>query len=117
MLYQKIKSCRICGNKDLKMVVDLWNAALTGVFPKNKDEFIESGPLSIVKCNDESNGACGLLQMQHNYDLEKLYGDNYGYRSGLNQSMIDHLKDIARKVSQTVNLTKGDLIIDIGSND
>jgi hypothetical protein len=118
MLYKKIEKCRICGNKDLVMIVDLGHAALTGVFPKNKDEFIESGPLSIVKCNDETNPeACGLLQMEHDYDLEKLYGDNYGYRSGLNQSMVDHLEGIAKKVSQTANLEEGDLIVDIGSND
>jgi len=118
MLYKKIESCRICGNKDLIPIVNLGDAALTGVFPKNKDEFIESGPLSLVRCNNESNpDACGLLQMEHDYDLEKLYGDNYGYRSGLNQSMVNHLESIAKKVVGIAKPEEGDLIVDIGSND
>lgn len=117
-LYKKIESCRICGNKDLAPVVNLGEAALTGVFPGSKDEVVESGPLSLVKCDDESNPkACGLLQLEHTYDLEKLYGENYGYRSGLNRSMVNHLKDISKKILEYVSFEEGDLVVDIGSND
>jgi hypothetical protein len=30
------------------------------------------------------------------YDAAEMYGDNYGYRSGLNQSMVNHLTDKVR---------------------
>lgn len=42
---------------------------------------------------------------------------NYGYRSGLNRSMVDHLQEKATKIKSTLSLVPGDLILDIGSND
>jgi len=98
--------------------VNLGEQALTGVFPKDKDEEIESGPLELVKCDDSADeNACGLVQVMHNYDLEKLYGDNYGYRSGLNQSMVNHLNKKVEEIKNLVPLKSGDLVIDIGGND
>lgn len=116
MLYKKIKQCRICGNEHLPTVLDLGKMALTGVFP-NMNDNVEEGPLTLVKCHDESGECCGLLQLAHNYDLSQLYGDNYGYRSGLNQSMVDHLQSVVRSIEKVVDLKDGDLVIDIGSND
>ncbi len=60
---------------------------------------------------------CGLLQLEHSYDLEEMYGENYGYRSGLNATMVAHLSNKVRKILDRVELCKGDLVIDIGSND
>lgn len=117
MLYKSIISCRVCGNRNLKSVINLGNSALSGVFP-SLGEKIEEGPLELVKCvSNEGDSNCGLLQLAHNYDMAKLYGDNYGYRSGLNMSMVNHLKEIAEEIKKIVTLKKGDLVIDIGSND
>ena len=117
MLYQKINKCRICGNKNLISILNLGDQSLTGVFPL-PGENIESGPLEIVKCyNKNKNFSCGLLQLNHNYQMEKLYGDNYGYRSGLNKSMVNHLADIVKKIEDKIKLNDEDLIIDIASND
>ena len=117
MLYTSIRSCRICGNKNLIEVLNLGTMALTGVFPKPEDS-VDAGPLELVKCHPKGAGdVCGLLQLRHNYDLTKLYGDNYGYRSSLNKSMVEHLKNRAQKIKRIVRLRKGDLVVDIGSND
>lgn len=117
MLYQEIEKCRICGNKNLVSILDLGKQALTGVFPK-KNEKIEEGPLEMVKCfSVDGKDVCGLVQLKHNYQMEKLYGDNYGYRSGLNKSMVNHLAEIVKKIEKTVILSDNDLVIDIASND
>jgi NDP-4-keto-2,6-dideoxyhexose 3-C-methyltransferase len=117
MLYQKIKKCRICGNPKLNSVLDLGIQSLTGVFPK-KNKTVEKGPLELVKCSSRKGDArCGLLQLKHDYNMEKLYGDSYGYRSGLNKTMVKHLRDIVSKIEKRVVLKKGDLVIDIASND
>jgi hypothetical protein len=92
-------------------ILNLGSQCLTGIFPKH-DEEVESGPLTLVKCK-----ICDLVQLGHNYQLSKLYGDNYGYRSGLNQSMVKHLSDKVEKLCKLVKLESNDLIIDIGSND
>ncbi len=46
-----------------------------------------------------------------------MYGENYGYRSGLNQSMIDHLTRKIRHLERKVDLKPSDTVVDIGSND
>ena len=46
-----------------------------------------------------------------------MYGDNYGYRSGLNSSMVAHLQAKVRKMQELTHLNNNDIILDIGSND
>lgn len=113
---EKIVKCRICGNTELIPVLSLGTQSLTGVFPKSRQERITAGPLELIKCS-EDGGGCGLLQLAHSYDLSELYGGDYGYRSGLNKSMVMHLQGKAKKITEMVSLKAGDLIIDIGSND
>jgi len=115
-MYKRIDRCRICGNSRLEPVLDLGEQMLTGVFPREKHAAITSGPLRLVKCHDGED-ACGLLQLEHSYDLAEMYGENYGYRSGLNASMVAHLKGKVERITGLVSLAPGDLVIDIGSND
>jgi hypothetical protein len=59
----------------------------------------------------------GLVQMKQSYSLDEMYGDNYGYRSGLNQSMVNHLQNKVNTLLRKVKTIPGDIILDIGSND
>ena len=113
-MYKEIKKCRICGKSMLKTITDLGQQQLTGVFPL-PDESVESGPLDLVKCTDPEG--CGLVQLRYSFEPDKMYGDNYGYRSGLNKSMVAHLNEITKENCKRVVLNNDDLVIDIGSND
>lgn len=116
--YTEIHECRICGNSELESILDLGTMALSGVFPRNPESPVTSGPLELVKCAPRSSDeVCGLVQLRQTYDLDELYGDNYGYRSSLNRSMIDHLAQKAKTLSQMAALEAGDTVVDIGSND
>lgn len=115
-MYKKIDKCRICGNTRLECVLDLGAQMLTGVFPREKNAEVTTGPLRLVKCMGGAE-VCGLLQMEHSYDLAEMYGENYGYRSGLNASMVAHLHGKVEKILGQVHLQTGDLVLDIGSND
>jgi len=115
-MFKKIEKCRICGNTHLEHVLDLGEQMLSGVFPRERGAKVTTGPLRLVKCTGKDD-ACGLLQMEHSYDLGEMYGENYGYRSGLNASMVTHLNDKVKRILGLVALNTGDLIIDIGSND
>ncbi len=112
---KKIDKCRICGSTDLVCVLDLGEQALTGVFPRSRDQDVTVGPVRLVKCDAQTG--CGLLQLEHTYDLAEMYGDNYGYRSGLNASMVRHLEAKVQRIVGRVSLQPGDLVLDIGSND
>lgn len=117
-MYKEISKCRICGNENLISVLNLGQQYLTGIFPKSKEQKITSGPLELVKCFDNNkNSSCGLVQLRHSYDLDEMYGYDYGYRSGLNQSMVNHLHGKVKIIQDSIELNRGDLIIDIGSND
>lgn len=117
-MFSEIKACRICGNKNLKGILDLGSQALTGIFPKTRQQKVDTMPLELVKCMDgDDPKICGLVQLKHTGDLAQMYGENYGYRSGLNKSMVTHLHSKVGKILETVTLTKDDLVIDIGSND
>jgi hypothetical protein len=111
-MYTEIKKCRISGSTNLVQVLSLGDQYLTGVFPKSLDEKVTKGPLDLVWCPDS-----GLLQMKQSYSLDEMYGDNYGYRSGLNASMVSHLTNKIRTLQRLVKLSDTDLVIDIGSND
>ena len=111
-MYTEVKKCRICASRNLVLIFSLGEQSLTGVFPKSLDEKISKGPVDLLKCSE-----CGLVQLKQSYSLSEMYGENYGYRSGLNQSMIDHLSLKIKNVLAIVKLDEGDAIIDIGSND
>ncbi len=92
--------------------------SLTGVFPKSKIEEVPTGPLNLIKCNENySNNSCGLVQLRESYNPELMYGQNYGYRSGLNSSMVQHLHNKVKRIIDCVPLNPEDIIVDIGSND
>lgn len=115
-LFYKIEKCRVCGNTNLITVLDLGNQYLSGIFPKEIDLEMYKGPLTLVKC-DETTGGCGHVQLEHTFDLPTMYGNEYGYRSGLNSSMVRHLKDKCDKICQQINLKEGDIVVDIAGND
>lgn len=112
MSYDEIKECRVGQSKHLLSVLNLGFQTLTGVFPKNAQEKVTKGPLELVWCPES-----GLLQLKHTYSSSEMYGDNYGYRSGLNQSMVNHLTDKVAYLERLVPLQTGDVVVDIGSND
>ncbi len=117
-MIKETKRCRICGNSKLVPIIDLGMQNLTGVFPRSIDEIITQGPLELVRCKvDGEDTCCGLVQLRHSYDCNEMYGSNYGYRSGLNNSMVSHLKDVVGKSLVFISLRSEDLVIDIGSND
>ena len=109
---RKLEACRIGGGTNLVTVLSLGQQALTGVFPRTPEERITVGPLDLVWCPES-----GLLQLGHSYDADEMYGENYGYRSGLNRMMVDHLTRKIGFLERRVGLAAGDAVLDIGSND
>lgn len=108
----RIDGCRICSSGQFDLILDLGYQCLTGIFPANEANDPENEPLELLKCAN-----CDLVQLAHNFNPKSMYGENYGYRSGLNQSMVAHLNRKALELAEIANIGSGDVIIDIGSND
>tara|TARA_B110000037_G_scaffold47660_1_gene58320 strand:+ start:1437 stop:2675 length:1239 start_codon:yes stop_codon:yes gene_type:complete len=111
-LYNKISQCRISNDKNLKLVGKIGPLTLTGIFPKKINKIVISTPVDIVFSKKSK-----LLQLNHNYNENELFGKNYGYRSGLNQQMMGHLKEKSIYLQKKYKISKIEQMLDIGSND
>ena len=107
----QIKRCRACKSKKLSSLFSLGKLCFTGKFSSTKDK-IKKKPVKLIICKN-----CELVQLAHNYDLKYLYGPGYGYRTGINQTMTDHVKKITQVLAKKTLLKKNDLVLDIASND
>ena len=110
----KVNSCRLCKCKELVPIFDFGLQALSTRFPASKEPDAEVLPLNLVKCQ---NSKCNLVQLTHDYDFNDLYRRGYGYRSGVNQTMRNHLKGIVQQLVSEVKLNENDTVLDIASND
>src|SRR5689334_20083372 len=112
----KIKSkilneCRACKSKNLTTVLSLGKSYLSDFVTTSKKP--ASYPLVLVLCKN-----CYLLQLKHTAPASELYTEHYGYRSGINQTMRDELKEIAEKNIEKLDSSKKKLLaVDIGAND
>ena len=115
---KQIKSCRVCGNKELVPCINIGEQYLSSIFPDNlnyRDE-LKNYPLEIVQCLKTSDSQCGCLQLSFDFDLSKMYED-YPYTSSSNTSMNRILQDVANSGKDLGNLKEGDTVLDIGCND
>lgn len=118
MLTQRT-TCRACGSSALTEVIELGaqqlasNFHLSPKFPPVEREI----PLTLVRCDPQRDErACGLVQLAHTVPPTLMYA-SYGYRSGTNATMREHLAGIAAQATRVANPKEDDLIVDIGSND
>ncbi len=109
-----INNCRSCKSKKLKKLFNLGEQNYTGIFYKNKSQKVPKGKLELIMCKK-----CYLVQLSENFNLKMMYGKTYGYRTGLNASMVKHIKNKVNYLSNILksNKTKNMTVIDIGSND
>jgi len=105
-----IEKCRSCKSKKLDYILSLGNLYLADW--RDDKQLPPAYPLTLYKC-----AQCHLVQLDNTVSSNLLYNDHYGYRSGTNQTMRDHLKGIADAAANLVTLNKGDCVLDIGAND
>lgn len=107
----EITHCRICKAGKLLNIISLGNIALSYFI--NAHSIPPAFPLSLVLCQK-----CFLLQLKHTVPSRLLYTENYGYKSGINQTMRSELKEIVeRALEKLTNVTKETIVVDIGAND
>jgi NDP-4-keto-2,6-dideoxyhexose 3-C-methyltransferase len=107
-------TCRVCGSSNLIPILSLGEQYVTN-FVETTDENYPRGPLDLVLCNAK-DGGCGLLQMKHTIERDVLY-KKYWYKSGISSTMVKALADITAAAKKLIDLSSGDLVVDIGAND
>lgn len=111
-IVSKLQTCRICKSCDLQSVISLGEQYITSRFPDYGDFSTPKTNVELCKCN-----ICGLLQLLDTVSCNELYEYEYGYRSGINNMMKDHLKQYKEEIESIASIVEGDTILDIGSND
>ena len=106
----KIKTCRACGSNNLFNIISLGNQYLSDFVKINKKP--KSFPLNLVLCKK-----CSLVQLDYNAPSKYLYTERYGYKSGINQTMRNELKEIAQKSLKKIKSKENIVAVDIGAND
>tara|TARA_B100001093_G_scaffold327992_1_gene312951 strand:+ start:157 stop:1374 length:1218 start_codon:yes stop_codon:yes gene_type:complete len=105
------KKCRNCKTLNVEKVFELGKFKFTGKFPK-KNEKIESGVLGLDFCQK-----CNLVQLSNSFNQRSLFSKDYGYKTGLNQTMTNHMRSIHDIIVKKVPMSKNDQILDIACND
>ncbi len=107
------KTCRLCGDSNLSLVLSLGETPLANSFVRCED--IDSNqdfyPLDVFLCE-----SCGHAQLLDVVDPKELF-DNYLYVSGTSTVFVQHFKDYAKQVKDRSQFQDSDLVVDIGSND
>ena len=98
-IFNSINKCRSCSSKQITKIFSLGHQCFGGIFPLSKRQNVPTGPLQLIRCNN-----CQLIQLKHNFNRKKMFGLNYGYKSGINKSMKDHLKNIVINTSKFISL-------------
>ena len=104
-MIKHIKKCRNCNNKSFINLFSLGKLKFTGKFPQHKEK-IPYGNLTLVMCK-----SCKLVQLNEIFNMKYLYNKDYGYRTGINNTMSNHVKHVVRKLSQNSKLKKNDNVL------
>jgi len=115
MNLERRETCRICNSERLTDIISLGEQHIASYTPKGSDPepVLEKFPLELIRCTEQN---CGLVQLRHSTPPDILY-ERYFYRSGINQTMTDNLKEIVEQAISKINLENNDIVLDIGCND
>ena len=108
----KIKKCRICNSVNFYELFSLGNLSFTGKFTKSKINNIPRDYLNLVMCKK-----CKLVQLDRSFNPKFLYSKDYGYRTGINKTMTEHVKNVVKEAIKISKVKKDDYVLDIASND
>ena len=106
------KNCKNCQSTKLQKIFSLGNLSFSGRFAKSFKENIPKEKLNLIYCSE-----CTLVQLDRSFNPNYLYGKSYGYRTGINQTMTDHVKKTVKISSKMAKIKKNDHVLDIASND
>lgn len=103
-----ITTCRSCQSDSLVQVVNFGEQYLSDF--RSDDTRPPKYPLDLVFCTE-----CTLVQLRHTSPSGEMYHENYGFKSGISNSIKADLKEIVEQALELKPSPK--LWLDIASND
>ena len=105
--------CRYCEAKLTVNLGSIRDVHRAGLFCDIPVSGIANLDLSLLLCS-----RCKLVQLaETGISIFDQYGEDYGYRSGLNRQMVAHLGALAAIEMDAARLSPGDAVLEVGAND
>lgn len=106
--------CQVCSTRELRPIIDMGHHPPSDRFlttdQLNREEI--HYPLKVAICDE-----CKLVQLTSTVDPNILFTDKFVYRTGHNQTLRTHFKQLVRELVRHLGLGEDDFVLDIGSND
>ena len=110
-IFETIHSCRACGYDCLVDILDLGRQPLANSLVKHQNDPPQKFPLSTAFCP-----RCSLFQLKETIPKEILF-DHYVWVTGTAKGTLEYAGLFAQRVIQRAKLKKGNLVLEIASND
>jgi SAM-dependent methyltransferase len=107
------ETCRSCGGSELISFLNLGEVPLVNRYLEPSQLKLDEPrfPLELMFCK-----TCSLSQLSVVVSPKILYSD-YAYHSSISQTFQQHCREMVRDICKSRNLGKGDLVVEIASND
>ena len=106
----KLKNCRLCNSKKLKIFHSLKKMPLGDKYHLKKNQYNQILEINILKCEN-----CKHMQTSTIPDRVQIYSNYLSRPAAINKNLAGQYLKYANNLKNFIQ--KNDLIIDIGSND
>lgn len=112
-IHHRRDTCRICGSSALRQILSLGPMPLANAFLSSPAELEgeRSFPLDVRFCE-----GCTFVQLVDVVAPEVLFR-HYLYTSGTSDTMSAHHQSLAGRVVEALHVNRGDLVVEVASND
>ena len=106
--------CQVCKKPGLERLLDLGYQPLCNDFlPSTQAPSAHTFyPLCMYYCT-----WCSLAQLGYVIPTENAFGEQYTYLTGSSRTLVDYYNALAQQLNDQFNLSPGDVVVEIGSND
>jgi SAM-dependent methyltransferase len=110
---KEITNCEVCGNKDLKRVLNLGLHPLCdNLIPIGSKDVCREYPIEICFCEK-----CRTAHQMFQVPKTDLFEDSYHYRARMTGSVLTGMKDLVDNCEKRLGILEGKSILDVGCND
>jgi dTDP-4-dehydrorhamnose reductase len=112
-IVRPVKECRVCGSDQLVKYLDLGMMPLANNLAPSAAAALQMNrfPMQVQFCEE-----CAMSQLTVVIDPREMFS-HYTYRSSVSKGYAEHCRSMARSTGMALDLSAGDLVVDIAGND
>jgi len=112
-IVRPVQECRVCGSDQLVKYLDLGMMPLANNLAPSAAAALQMNrfPMQVQFCEQ-----CAMSQLTVVIDPREMFS-HYTYRSSVSKGYAEHCRAMARSTGKALDLSAGDLVVDIAGND